>query len=167
MVTQGALGCWSLAEWFSLKASYAVAVRWQGSWLSEGSSGCLKFHPRQLLHTSFQDSNETDETTGFWVGKLPSSLLPSQGYSGFPHSLVAQHGQTFYMIAGFSQSMCSKKPRQSCKVFYDPASELTQGHFHRLLLVTQASPDSARRGCTQQHKCQEVQSIWKLSLNIG
>ena len=79
MVTQGALGCWSLAEWFSLKASYAVAVRWQGSWLSEGSSGCLKFHPRQLLHTSFQDSTETDETTGFWVGKLPSSCVAFTG----------------------------------------------------------------------------------------
>lgn len=47
--------------------------------MSEGSSGCLKFHPRQLLHTSFQHSTETDETTGYWVGIFPSSCVAFAG----------------------------------------------------------------------------------------
>ena len=79
MVTQGALGCWSLAEWFSLKASYAAPVRWQGPWLSEDPSGCLKVHPRQLLHISFQHATETDRTTGYWVGIFPSSCVAFRG----------------------------------------------------------------------------------------
>ena len=67
------------------------------------------------------------------------------------------------------QSLATAPYLDEGKSLKSPASEVTQGHFHWLPSLTQASPDSARRGCTRQHECQVVRPLgnhlWRL-INI-
>lgn len=90
---------------------------------------------------------EMNGTTGCWVG---ISLSSCDAFSWLSWA-SSQHGGlsivrlvTWQLIS--PRACVLRDQGRSCKIFYNPVFEVTQGHFHWLRLVIQASLDSIWEG---------------------